>query len=58
MSILRKGIPVVIPAKAAGVVEVILATPPGPDGNVPAPALAAACGEALIIIAARHLKEG
>jgi histidinol dehydrogenase len=31
-----------IPAKAAGVREVILATPPGPDGNVPAPTLAAA----------------
>ena len=31
-----------IPARAAGVTEVILATPPGPDGNVPAPTLAAA----------------
>ena len=31
-----------IPAKAAGVSEVILATPPGPDGKIPAPTLAAA----------------
>ncbi|APV44068.1 histidinol dehydrogenase [Dehalogenimonas formicexedens] len=31
-----------IPAKAAGVAEVILATPPGPDGKIPAPTLAAA----------------
>jgi histidinol dehydrogenase len=31
-----------VPAKAAGVSEVILATPPGPDGNIPAPTLAAA----------------
>jgi histidinol dehydrogenase len=31
-----------IPAKAAGVPEVILATPPSPDGNIPAPTLAAA----------------
>lgn len=31
-----------IPAKVAGVENVILATPPGPDGNVPAPTLAAA----------------
>ena len=31
-----------IPAKTAGVVEVILATPPGPDGNIPSPTLAAA----------------
>lgn len=31
-----------IPAKAAGVPEVILATPPGPDGHIPAPTLAAA----------------
>jgi histidinol dehydrogenase len=31
-----------IPAKAAGVPEVVLATPPGPDGNIPAPTLAAA----------------
>ncbi|PPD57786.1 histidinol dehydrogenase [Dehalogenimonas etheniformans] len=31
-----------IPAKAAGVPEVILTTPPGPDGKIPAPTLAAA----------------
>ncbi len=31
-----------IPAKAAGVAEVILTTPPGPDGNIPSPTLAAA----------------
>lgn len=31
-----------IPAKAAGVPEVILTTPPGPDGNIPPPTLAAA----------------
>ncbi|XUX01054.1 MAG: histidinol dehydrogenase [Dehalogenimonas sp.] len=31
-----------IPAKAAGVPEVILATPPGPDGKIPSPTMAAA----------------
>ncbi len=31
-----------IPAKAAGVREIILATPPGPDGEIPSPTLAAA----------------
>lgn len=32
----------VIPAKVAGVNEVFIATPPAPDGNVPAPTLVAA----------------
>jgi len=32
----------VIPAKVAGVPEVIIATPPAPDGTVPAPTLVAA----------------
>ncbi|MBK9181270.1 MAG: histidinol dehydrogenase [Acidimicrobiales bacterium] len=31
-----------IPARAAGVAEVVLCSPPGPDGRIPAPTLAAA----------------
>lgn len=32
----------VVPAKVAGVGQVVVCSPPGPDGNVPAPVLAAA----------------